>query len=141
MKKVIIITISMLAVFSVLVGASANQLTDRWQTPQQDEIELTTSSPVEMVEKEYKAIGEYSYISNEENNKMVSEKEQFYEKTNFEMEPKMITYEQVAYIGGSLLEQIFPKEEIYDKQFIIYGGYNLTGKKTLQVYIRKMKMI
>ena len=59
MKKVIIITISMLAVFSVLVGVSANQLTYRWQTPQQDEIELTASSPVEMVEKEYK---EYPYI-------------------------------------------------------------------------------
>lgn len=58
MKKTIIITISMLAVFSFLAWVSANQLTNKWQTPRQDEMELSVSSPVEIVEKEYK---EYPY--------------------------------------------------------------------------------
>ena len=129
MKKTIIITLSMLCAFAIAAAVLSNQLTNMWQSPQQDSIDLSVSSPVEQVEKEYKAIGEYSYISSEEYNKTVFEEEQIYEKINFEIEPDMITYEQVAYTGGALLEQIFPQEEIADKRFIIYGEYDVMDKK------------
>lgn len=92
MKKVILITISMLAVFSVLLAMSANQLTDRWQTPQQDEINLTVQSPVEMVQKEYK---EYNY--------------ELAEKLMFEAgEYDTISFAEAVSMGGAVLEKSYP---------------------------------
>ena len=114
MKKVIIITISMLAVFSVLVGVSANQLTDRWQTPQQDEIELTASSPVEMVEKEYK---EYNYEIDEE--------------LTFEPnEDDTVSFAEAVSIGGAVLEKAYP--------FIDFSNITFSVNKTdyEKIYIR-----
>lgn len=114
MKKVIIITISMLAVFSVLVGVSANQLTDRWQTPQQDEIELTASSPVEMVEKEYK---EYGYEIDAE--------------LTFEPnEDDTISLAEAVSIGGAVLEKAYPFIDFSNITFSV----NKTGYE--KIYIR-----
>ncbi|MBP1552489.1 MAG: hypothetical protein J6C04_09435, partial [Oscillospiraceae bacterium] len=121
MKKVIIITISMLAVFSVLVGVSANQLTDRWQTPQQDEIELTASSPVEMVEKEYK---EYPYIVDTDSGAIEIVQE------------GMLTYAEAASSMGSVLELAMPTLDMSD-QTAKMGLYSYSQDKTKMVYVMR----
>ena len=121
MKKVIIITISMLAVFSVLVGVSANQLTDRWQTPLQDEIELTVSSPVEMVEKEYK---EYPYIVDTDSGAIEIVQE------------GMLTYAEAASSMGSVLELAMPTLDM-SAQTAKMGLYSYSQDETKMVYVMR----
>jgi len=116
MKKVIIITISMLAVFSVLVGVSANQLTNRWQTPLQDEIELTASSPVEMVEKEYK---EYPYI-------LLNE---------LSDDDSIISATEAVGIAGQAVEQIFADADFSKLNTFLsyYDSYYSESDKTYSI--------
>ena len=52
MKKTIIITISMLCMFGAVVIFAASRVSNQWQTPQHDEIDLSVSYPVEIAEKE-----------------------------------------------------------------------------------------
>ena len=67
MKKTIIITIAMLCVFGGAIIFGAGIVSTDWQKPSEDDVEISTVSPVERVEEEY---NEYSYvIENKEDNK------------------------------------------------------------------------
>ena len=54
MKKTIIITVAMLCVFGAVVMFGADRVSTDWQQPQQDDVEISSSSPVEQVENELK---------------------------------------------------------------------------------------
>ena len=58
MKKTILITLAMLCVFGGVVAFGAGRVSDHWQTPWQDKLNLSIVSPVEMVNSEIK---EYSF--------------------------------------------------------------------------------
>ena len=107
MKKTILAAVGMIAVFSFAVFVFSGMMEKQWQTPQQDEIELTASSPVEMVEKEYK---EYKYNTDVKSN-------WFYGKT--ELKDGMLTYSEAASIAGKYIEEMYWYVDISDVIFDI----------------------
>lgn len=114
MKKVMLITVSMLAVFSVLLTVSANRMTNKWQTPRQDDVNLTVNPPVEMVEKEY---NEYSYEIDEE--------------LIFEInKDDTVSFAEAVSIGGAVIEKAYP--------FIDFSNITFSVNKTSyeKIYIR-----
>ena len=57
MKKTIFITLTMLIIFGGAVMFGASKVSNDWQQPQKDNMDIVVSSPVNMVEnslKEYK---------------------------------------------------------------------------------------
>ena len=106
-KKTILAAVGMIAVFSFAVFVFSGMMEKQWQTPQQDEIELTASSPVEMVEKEYK---EYKYNTDVKSN-------WFYGKT--ELKDGMLTYSEAASIAGKYIEEMYWYVDISDVIFDI----------------------
>ena len=114
MKKTILAAVGMIAVFSFAVFVFSGMMEKQWQTPQQDEIELTISSPVEMVEKEYK---EYGYEIDAE--------------LTFEPnEDDTISLAEAVSIGGAVLEKVYP--------FIDFSNITFSVNKTdyEKIYIR-----
>ena len=114
MKKTILAAVGMIAVFSFAVFVFSGIMEKQWQTPQQDEIELTASSPVEMVEKEYK---EYGYEIDAE--------------LTFEPnEDDTISLAEAVSIGGAVLEKAYP--------FIDFSNITFSVNKTdyEKIYIR-----
>ncbi|MBP1572015.1 MAG: hypothetical protein J6C76_08955, partial [Oscillospiraceae bacterium] len=107
MKKTILAAVGMIAVFSFAVFVFSGMMEKQWQIPQQDEIELTISSPVEMVEKEYK---EYKYNTDVKSN-------WFYGKT--ELKNGMLTYSEAASIAGKYIEEMYWYVDINDVTFDI----------------------
>ena len=107
MKKTILAAVGMIAVFSFAVFVFSGMMEKQWQIPQQDEIELTASSPVEMVEKEYK---EYKYNTDVKSN-------WFYGKT--ELKNGMLTYSEAASIAGKYIEEMYWYVDINDVTFDI----------------------
>ena len=49
MKKTIIITIAMLCVFGAAIMIGANEVSNKWQKTDEDELTITPNSPVENV--------------------------------------------------------------------------------------------
>ena len=62
MKKTMIITVAMLCVFGAVVMFGADRVSNDWQQPQQDDVEISTVSPIEQVENSIKKY-EYDILS------------------------------------------------------------------------------
>ena len=113
-KKTILAAVGMIAMFSFAVFAFSGMMEKQWQTPQQDEINLTAQSPVEMVEKEYK---EYGYEIDAE--------------LTFEPnEDDTISLDEAVSIGGAVLEKAYPFIDFSNITFSV----NKTGYE--KIYIR-----
>ena len=121
MKKTIIITMVMLAVCAATLVMFAGQLENAWQEPQENDINLTSSSPVEQVEQQYKELGSYPFIELEKHIETLDSKRgrEALEAMAIEHEAGMISYEEAAYYGGMALENLFPTETFTDKQFVM----------------------
>ena len=123
MKKTIIITIAMLCVFGAAIMAGASKVSDNWQQPNEDKVELSTVSPVERVEEEYK---EYPYI--------IDEKSKYIEN----IADGMLTYPEASSIMGSALESILPTLKLSEKTATI-GLYRYPGSEDIIIYAMQYK--
>ena len=121
MKKTIIITIAMLCFFGIAIMIGANEVSANWQQSIEDEVNITASSPVENVENEFKEFGAYPFVKFSEHIQTLQDKSGMEALMSMEIETEegMISYEEVAYIGGNALEKLFPDEVFTDKQFVI----------------------
>lgn len=121
MKKTILITLAMLIMFGVVVMLGANRISTDWQQSSEDEVKLSTSSPVENVENEFKEFGAYPFISFSEYIQTLEDKRGMEALIGEEIEKdeNMISEAEAAYIGGNALEKLFPSETFTDKQFVI----------------------
>ena len=121
MKKTIIITIAMLCVFCTAIMVGASKVSNDWQQSNEDEVTISTSSPVENVENEFKEFGAYPFVKFSEHVQTLQDKSgmEALMSMEIEIEEGMISYEEVAYIGGNALEKLFPDEVFTDKQFVI----------------------
>jgi len=123
MKKTIIITIAMLYVFGAVVMFGADRVSNDWQQPQQDDVEISTVSPVERVEEEYK---EYSYG--------IDEKSKYIEN----VDDGMLTYSEASSIMGSALESILPTLKLSEKTATI-GLYRYPKNEDILIYAMQYK--
>lgn len=121
MKKTLIITCVMLAVSICLVAFFSTQISAAWQESQESDINLTSSSPVEQVEEQYRELGAYPFIELEKHLETLDSKRSWeaLEAMAIEHEAGMISYEEAAYYGGMALEKLFPNETFTDKQFVM----------------------
>lgn len=91
-KKTIFAAIGMIALFSLTVFAFSGIMEKQWQTPRQDDVNLTVQSPVEMVEQEYR---EYNYKIDEELT---------FEENKYDT----VSFAEAVSIGGTVLEKVYP---------------------------------
>ena len=121
MKKTIIITIAMLCVFGAAIMIGANEVSNKWQKTDEDELTITPNSPVENVENEFKEFGAYPFITFSEHIQTLEDKRgmEALIGEGIEKNENMISEAEAAYIGGNALEKLFPNETFTDKQFVI----------------------
>ena len=121
MKKTIIITIAMLCVFGAAIMIGANEVSNKWQKTDEDELTITPNSPVENVENEFKEFGAYPFITFSEHIQTLEDKRgmEALIGEGIEKNENMISEAEAAYIGGNALETLFPNETFTDKQFVI----------------------
>jgi len=104
MKKTIIITLTMLIIFGGAVMFGASRVSNDWQQPSEDDVEISANSPVELVQNEFKM---YNFV-------LASDKPETYQTlwkygVKYYIEPTkdMLTYIQAASCGGTIIEQHF----------------------------------
>ncbi len=116
MKKTIIITIAMLCVFGAVVMFGANRVSTDWQQPSEDDVEISTISPVERVEEEYKIYNFQTVNNCDEIYRSTAD----YKKVNaIEFEEGMLTVDQAASYCGTAIEKYYPEYSLEDKNFLI----------------------
>lgn len=114
MKKTILITLAMLCVFGGVVAFGAGRVSDHWQTPWQDKLNLSIVSPVEMVNSEIK---EYSFERLENLARQPRYNELYTEYKHLKAEHKegMLTFAEAAAKGGTLAEKLCTDLDLKDK--------------------------
>lgn len=120
MKKTITITVIMLAVFSAIVVFFSSRVENSWQQLQSDSVDLTVSSPVDMVEKEYKI---YDYQTGEEYSAIYKNAAEYCGMFAVEEQDGMLTAEQAASICGNAFETWYPQNSLegpFYLQSVIY---------------------
>ena len=120
MKKTIIITLAMLIVFGGAVILGADIVQTDWQKPSEDDVEISSTSPVEQVENEFKI---YNYVLSD--SKSMTYKDLWEYDTSYYSEPEkdMLTYMQAASYGGTFIEQNFSWIDIaFTKSSLAYSA-------------------
>lgn len=107
MKKTIAAAIILIAVFSATVFILSSKMETKWQQPQSDSINLSVSSPVDMVEKEY---DQYKYTTDIKNT--------FFIET-FEYKEGMISYIEAVSTAASVAEIAMPFVDVSEIEFEI----------------------
>ena len=124
MKKTIIITVAMLCVFGAVVMFGADRVSTDWQQPQQDDVEISTVSPIEQVENSIKKY-EYDILSKDniddffykgKKYRLIPE-ENIFEQTD--IKDGMITYAEAISYGGTAVEKIYTDISLDNRKFII----------------------
>lgn len=116
MKKTIIITFAMLIVFGGVVIFGASKVSSQWQTPQQDDVDISTVSPVERVEQEYKI---YNFQTADNCDEIYRSLAEFKMMHAIDFEEGMLTMEQAASYCGTAIEKHYPEYSLEDKNFLI----------------------
>ena len=121
MKKTLIITILMLAVFAAAVAAAADKIESGWEKQSVDSADFQDSSPVKQVEESLKTIDDYKFITYEDMEKRgITEGEKIiYSVNSAEWHDGMVSHKEAAYIGGSALEKVTGEKNISQKEFIL----------------------
>ena len=109
MKRTIIITLAMLIVFGGAVIFGADRVSNDWQQPQKDNMDIVVSSPVNMVENSLK---EYKYTQDKNHFAYDAYKDYEIEFTEGMISPK----EAVAY-GCTAMENVFPHLNLEELTF------------------------
>lgn len=110
MKKTIIITLAMLIVFGGAVIFGADRVSDQWQTPQKDDVNIIVNSPVDMVENSLK---EYKYVQMDENHFAWAAYRDFVT----EYADGMISPQEAVAYGCTAMEAVFPHLKLEDVSF------------------------
>ena len=124
MKKTIALTIAILAAFSLIIMAFSSKVESGWQQPQSDSVDLTVSSPVDMVEKEYKI---YEYQTGTECDGVYKNASEYRSMFSVEYKEGMLTAEQAANICGNAFETWYPHNLLtgpFYIQSVIYPNTN-----------------
>ena len=123
MKKTIIITIAMLCVFGAVVMFGADRVSTDWQQPQQDDVEISSSSPVEQVENELKI---YKFIPVD-----------WYGDVEADFQEGMISAQEALGYGCTAMEKVFSHINLADVTFgtaiINYAPYG--AQETTPTYV------
>jgi len=133
MKKTIIITIAMLCVFGAVVMFGADRVSTDWQKPSEDDVEISSTSPVEQVENEFKI---YNYVLSD--SKSMTYKDLWEYDTSYYSEPEkdMLTYMQAASYGGTFIEQNFSWIDIGEEPLYV-ALWNYNSKDMFHITYRK----
>lgn len=123
MKKTIIITVAMLCVFGAVVMFGADRVSTDWQQPQQDDVEISSSSPVEQVENELKI---YKFIPVD-----------WYGDVEADFQEGMISAQEALGYGCTAMEKVFSHINLADVTFgtaiINYAPYG--AQETTPTYV------
>lgn len=115
MKKTLLFTIIMLAVFAAAVISVSKKVETEWQQPQSDSIELEVSSPVEQVEKEFKV---HKYQTSENFEEIYKNDADYRGQFATPYADGMLTVEQAASYCGTAIETWYPNYH-FDGPFYI----------------------
>lgn len=137
MKKTIALTIAILAAFSLIIMAFSSKVENGWQQPQSDSVDLTVSSPVDMVEKEYKI---YEYQTGTECDGIYKNASEYRSMFSVEYKEGMLTAEQAASICGNAFETWYPHNLLTSPFYIQSVIYPNTNDKVVYsaVYMEYM---
>lgn len=116
MKKTIIITIAMLCVFGAVVMFGADKVSTDWQQPSEDDVEISTVSPVERVEQEYKI---YNFQTVDNCDEIYRSAAEYKMVHAIDFEEGMLTVDQAASYCGAAIEKYYPEYSLEDKNFLI----------------------
>ena len=121
MKKTLFLTIVMLIISALALNVFAGKKEKGWEEPNIDNPELTSSSPVEQVDEEFKEIGSFTYVDVNEWADMVNDLNVTAGLVGLQIETdeSMISMAEAAYYGGTALEKMFPNETFADKEFVM----------------------
>lgn len=109
MKKTMFMTLAMLIVFGAVVMFGADRVQTGWQQPSEDDVEISTVSPIEQVEKSFK---EYAY-------KVMTEEDSLYSPYITDEKDGMITHAEAASIGGIAIEKACGNKDFQNDTFEI----------------------
>lgn len=126
MKKTMALTLAMLAVFSVIIMAFSSKVESGWQQPQSDSVDLTVSSPVDMVEKQYKI---YEYQTGADCIDIYRHASEYRSMFSVEQKDGMLTTEQAASICGNAFETWYPQNSLAGPLYIQLVTYPHTENK------------
>ena len=126
MKKTIALTISMLAVFYVIIMAFSSKVESDWQQPHSDSVDLTVSSPVDMVEKQYKI---YDYQTGADCSDIYRHASEYRSMFSIGQKDGMLTTEQAASICGNTFETLYPQNSLAVPIYIQLVTYPHTENK------------
>ncbi|MBQ7816403.1 MAG: hypothetical protein IJ339_03455, partial [Oscillospiraceae bacterium] len=133
MKKTIIITIAMLCVFGAVVMFGSDIVSNDWQQPQQDDVEVSVKSPVLKVENEFKI---YNFITPESKDERYKDLWDINYPTYVEPQEDMLTYMQAASYGGATIEKYFPHLDIGENPLFIELQQFLHGGTYYTIHYR-----
>lgn len=126
MKKTIALTVAMLAVFSVIIMAFSSKVESDWQQPHSDSVDLTVSSPVDMVEKQYKI---YDYQTGADCSDIYRHASEYRSMFSIGQKDGMLTTEQAASICGNTFETWYPQNSLAGPIYIQLVTYPHTENK------------
>lgn len=126
MKKTIILTFIMLSTFVLGASAFSGCISNSWEQPQSDSVDLTVSSPVDMVEKEYKI---YDYQTGTECDEIYRHESEYLSMFSVEYKDGMLTTEQAASICGNAFETWYPQNFLAGPFYIQSVLYPHSGDK------------
>ena len=128
MKKTIALTVAMLAVFSVIIMAFSSKVESDWQQPHSDSVDLTVSSPVDMVEKQYKI---YDYQTGADCSDIYRHASEYRSMFSVGQKDGMLTTEQAASICGNTFETWYPQNSLAGPIYIQLVTYPHTENKAV----------
>ena len=128
MKKTIALTVAMLAVFSVIIMAFSSKVESDWQQPHSDSVDLTVSSPVDMVEKQYKI---YDYQTGADCSDIYRHASEYRSMFSVGQKDGMLTTEQAASICGNTFETWYPQNSLTGPIYIQLVTYPHTENKAV----------
>ena len=128
MKKTIALTVAMLAVFSVIIMAFSSKVESDWQQPHSDSVDLTVSSPVDMVEKQYKI---YDYQTGADCSDIYRHASEYRSMFSVEQKDGMLITKQAASICGNALETWYPQNPLAGPIYIQLVTYPHTENKAV----------
>ena len=126
MKKTITLTLAMLCVFALGTVGFSGCISSRWEQPQSDSMGLTISSPVDMVEQEYKI---YDYQTGAECEGIYKNAAEYRSMFSVEIKDGMLTTEQAASICGNAFETWYPQNLLIGPFYIQPVVYPHTNGK------------
>lgn len=115
MKNTVLFTIAMLCAFGFLTVLGATKVSDKWQEPQESDIDISTVSPVENVTKRYK---EYRWANRQDMPDSREEKE-FISRRSIDITEDMTDFDIAGYTACKALDSTVPWADFRD--ITLYG--------------------